>query len=291
MSKNSIIPWDSRSLVDWAQKYARGKFVKLNGRLTHYIEKGTGEALILVHGFFYDHHTWHRNIEYLARHFKVYALDLWGFGYSTREVLDYGYPLFAEQIMLFLDHFKINKASFMGHSMGGGTLIYFAVNHAELVDKLVLVDATGIRNPLPLLGQITNLPFVGEWMFHHNSNFTRKLALKQNWFYAAKYIAQKYFEDVTRFHKIEGSSKVMLKILRKRFFDKITKEVEALGKLNKDILIIWGRHDTAVPMKCGMKMHQLLPGSKFEIIEDVGHCPHDETADQFNRISTAFLNT
>ena len=82
----SFIPWDSQPLSEWAQKHARGKFIDLDGYQTHYIERGDGEPVILIHGFFYDSHMWDENIDALAEHYRVYALDLWGFGYSTREV-------------------------------------------------------------------------------------------------------------------------------------------------------------------------------------------------------------
>lgn len=74
MSK--FIRWNSQPLDVWAGKYARGKFVDLGGRKTHYIEQGAGDPVILLHGFFYDSYLWAANIDVLAEKFKVYALDL-----------------------------------------------------------------------------------------------------------------------------------------------------------------------------------------------------------------------
>ena len=100
---SEFIPWDSQPLDVWASKYAPGKFVDLDGLRTHYIEKGEGKPVLLLHGFFYDSYLWAANIDALAENFKVYALDLWGFGYSTREPLDYGYQLYVDQVLLFMD--------------------------------------------------------------------------------------------------------------------------------------------------------------------------------------------
>ena len=75
-----FIPWNSQPLYDWASKYAPGKFIELDGLSTHYIEKGSGEPVILLHGFFYDTYMWNKNIDALAERYKVYAFDLWGFG-------------------------------------------------------------------------------------------------------------------------------------------------------------------------------------------------------------------
>jgi len=106
-----FIPWNSQPLYDWASKYAPGKFIELDGLSTHYIEKGSGEPVILLHGFFYDTYMWNKNIDALAERYKVYAFDLWGFGYSTREPMDYGYPLYTNQLLNFMDTLDIARAS------------------------------------------------------------------------------------------------------------------------------------------------------------------------------------
>lgn len=287
---SDYIPWDSQSLEIHAEKYAKGEFIDLKGRRTHFIETGSGDPVILIHGFFFDSFTWHDNIPALSEHFRVLAPDLWGFGYSTRQPLDYGYPLYAEQLLLLMEARKIEKASLIGHSMGGGAAIHFAVHHPDRVDKLILVDAAGMPDSLPLLGRITNLPLVGEFMYGMKGNFMRRLALKKNWIYNKSYLTESYFENATRFHKVEGTSKVMLTILRKQFFHTLHDEVKRLGQMNIPILIVWGRHDTAIPLSRGREMHALLEGSRLEVLNDVGHCPHDEASGQFNNQIIEYLS-
>ena len=51
---SGFVPWNSQPLEDWAARYAPGKFIELDGLTTHYIEKGSGEPVILLHGFFFD---------------------------------------------------------------------------------------------------------------------------------------------------------------------------------------------------------------------------------------------
>ena len=105
-----FVRWNSQPLEEWRQKYATGKFIDLDGQSTHYIEKGEGQPVILLHGWFHDSQMWSRNIDALAKSFKVYSLNLWGFGYSTRELLGWGYPLYANQLLKFMDALGINKA-------------------------------------------------------------------------------------------------------------------------------------------------------------------------------------
>jgi len=269
----------------------KGKFIKLDGYSTHYIEKGEGEPVILIHGFLYDSYMWNKNIDVLADRFKVYAVDLWGFGYSTRDPLDYGYPLYANQLLKFMDALNIQKASLIGQSMGGGTSIFFSVNHRDRVNKLILVDPAGMPNPLPLLGKITNLPKVGEFLLGLKSDFYRKMVLSTTFIHDKGVITESYFENVTRFQKIKGTTEILLKILRKRFFHSLPDEIHRLGEMDVPILIIFGRQDKAVPLERGKEMHNILRGSRLEIFENAGHCPHDEQSQKFNQLAVDFLSS
>jgi len=286
-----FIPWNSQPLDEWAKKYAKGKFIKLDGYSTHYIEKGEGEPVILIHGFLYDSYMWNKNIDALADKFKVYAIDLWGFGYSTRDPMDYGYQLYANQLLKFMDALDIQKASLIGQSMGGGTSIFFSVNHRDRVNKLILVDPAGMPNPLPLIGKITNLPKIGEFLLGLKSDFYRKMVLSTTFIYDKEFVTESYFENVTRFHKIKGTIEILLKILRKQFFHTLSDEIHRLGEMDVPILIIFGRQDKAVPLERGKEMHNILRGSQLEIFENAGHCPHDEQSQKFNQLAVDFLSS
>ncbi|MDJ0650179.1 MAG: alpha/beta hydrolase [Xenococcaceae cyanobacterium MO_188.B19] len=286
---SEFIPWNSQRLEDWAGKYASGKFINLNGRKTHYIEKGKGKPLILLHGFFYDSYLWAENINVLAEKFKIYALDLWGFGYSTRDNLDYDYQLYVEQVLLFMDSLNISRASFIGQSMGGGTTILFAVQHRERVNKLLLVAPSGLPNSLPLTAQFFKLPRIGEFFLGLRNNIIRRKNLRDFWIYNKELLNESYFENVTRFHKIHNTNEVLLKILRKQFFGRLRDEINCLALMEVPILLVWGRKDKAIPLCRGKQMQDILKGSRLEVIENAGHVPNFEGAEEFNRLAIDFL--
>jgi pimeloyl-ACP methyl ester carboxylesterase len=285
------VPWNSQPLDEWADKYATGKFIDLGGNSTHYVEKGEGEPVVLIHGFFYDSYMWNRNIDTLAERFKVYALDLWGFGYSTRSPMDYGYPLYAGQLLGFMDALNIRQASLVGQSMGGGVSILFTVRHRDRVNKVILVDPAGMPNPLPLMGKIANLPGVGEFLLGLRGHFYRRMLLGRLWIHDKTFITGEYLGNATRFHKIRRTSEVFLEILRKQFFSTLSDEVHRLGEIDVPILMVWGRQDKAIPLERGQEMHRILKGSRLEILERAGHCPHDEQSQQFNQIALDFLSS
>lgn len=284
-----LVPWNSQPLDSWAAAFASGKFVDLNGRKTHYIEKGEGAPVILLHGFFFDSYLWAENIDALARHFKVYALDLWGAGYSTREPLDYGYPLYSEQLLLFMDSLGIPHASLVGQSMGGGTAIHFSVRHRERVDKLVLVAVAGLPNPLPLMARFFILPRIGEFFLGLNTDAIRKRSLADSFIHDRSLITPDYFENATRAHKIKGSTEVGLSILRKGFFDTLSDDIHRLAGMDIPVLLVSGREDRSIPLRLGQEIHRILAGSRLEILDRAGHVPNFERAEEFNRLAVDFL--
>ena len=86
-------------------------------------------------------------------------------------------------------------------------------------------------------------------------------------------LTESYFDNVTRFHKIDNTSEVLLTILRKQFFDKLNDEIHLLAQMEVPILLVWGREDKAVPLRCGQEMHRILKGSRLEIVDNAGHVP------------------
>jgi len=283
------IPWNSQPLAAWAEKYARGKFIELDGLQTHYIEKGEGEPVILIHGFFFDSHMWDTNLDVLTERYKVYVPDLWGFGYSTRKPLDYGYPLYARQLELFMDALGISKATLVGQSMGAGTMIKFCVDHRQRVEKMVLVDPAVLPHKLPLLGQFANLPWVGELILGLPGNFMRTFSLKNSFIYNHSIITPEFFETITRFQKVEATNEVLLAVLRKQFFHTLEVEVSQVGHMQIPALIVGGRQSVAEPTLLTQHVHQLLAGSQLEILDQAGHCPNVEQAEVFNRLTLQFL--
>ncbi len=285
----AFIPWDSQPFDVWAGLHARGTRVELDGLTTHYVEKGEGPPVILLHGFAYDSYLWAENIDALAARFKVYALDLWGWGYSTREPLDYGYDLYARQLRLFMDRLGLERASLVGQSMGGGTAIRFAVQHRERVDKLVLVDVAGLPNPMPWMAKVFRLPGLGEWLMSLGTDALRKRGLRDSFIHDPALITDDYVENVTRPQKIEKSSAVGLSILRRQFFDTLSEDIQHLARLDIPVLLVWGRQDRAIPLERGQELHRILPGSRLEVLDRAGHVPNFERAPEFNRLALEFL--
>jgi pimeloyl-ACP methyl ester carboxylesterase len=287
---SEFIPWNSQPLDEWAERYAEGDFVDLAGRRTHFVERGEGKPLLLLHGFNLDLHTWMKNLDQLAAHFKVYAPDLWGQGYSTRQPLDYGYDLFEEQLRLFMEALEIPKASLVGHSMGGGTSIVFSLKNPEKVDKLILTDSTGIPTELPFRAKVFRLKGVAEFLMSRNTDRVRRMNMEDVWIYNSESMTDDDYNNFVRYQKVQDTTEALLSILRKDFFNTLEEQIQELGWLYIPTLIIWGREDVSLPVNCGQTMHGLMSGSKLKILDNAGHLANFDQPDQFNELVIDFLN-
>jgi pimeloyl-ACP methyl ester carboxylesterase len=283
---------DSMPYEESVAKWAKGKFVSVDNKKVHYLERGEGQPVILIHGFLYNTVMWKKNIEDLAKNFKVYVIDLWGWGYSERlKEPNYSFELYGKQVVGFMDALKIPSASLVGQSMGGGTAVYVAAHFPDRVDKLILVAPAVIPYPMTTTGKIYTLPFVGEFLNAIPGNALLKKNLQTVWFYDPQKVTDDYVEEVARPLLIKGSLKGLMAILRNVLKEPyVEAEAQKLAQLNKPILIIHGREDKAVPLDCSQKLNALWKGSQLVIFEKAGHTPHEEYPKKFNTLAVEFLS-
>jgi pimeloyl-ACP methyl ester carboxylesterase len=157
------------------------------------------------------------------------------------------------------------------------------------VDKLLLVDAAGLPNPLPVMAKVFNLPGIGEFFLGLNGDAIRRAGLKDSFIHRAELLTDEYVENATRSHKIKGSTEIGMTIQRRQFFDKLSDEIDLLAPMEVPILIVWGREDKAIPLRSGQEMHRILKGSRLKILDAAGHVPNFERAEEFNQLALDFL--
>ena len=280
--------WDTQPLDAWTARYAPGQLICLNGKQTHYVVKGTGKPVILLHGFFFDGTLWCRNLDALALSFKVYVLDLWGFGYSER-ITEPSYECYVEQLAAFMQALGIEKASLIGQSLGGGVAMQFSVQFPGKVDQLVLVDSAGLPNPEPFSARLFKVRGVGERLMAIPGYAIRRRMLRDFFLYRAEAVPPDLFRRLTWFQRIAGTSAAALALMRLGFADKLEAVVQRLAALDMPVLVVWGGQDRAIPLALGRRIHQMLPRSALVVIPDAGHVPNLEQPDAFNSQVIAFL--
>jgi len=274
------------------ERFAKGKFVTVDDKKVHYVEKGDGKPIILIHGFLYHTVMWKKNIDALAEKFKVYAIDLWGWGYSERlKKMEYSFELYGNQVTGFMDALNIERATLAGQSMGGSISVYVAAHFPERVDRLILVDPAVIPYPMTTTGKIYQLPFVGEFLNAIPGDALMKNNIKTVWFYDENKVTEEYTKEVLQPFCIKGSYAGAMYILRNVIkAPYVEKEANLLAKMNKPTLIIHGREDKAIPLNKSETLNDLWKGSKLVIFEKAGHTPHEEYPERFNKLAIDFLS-
>lgn len=291
-----IFPFTSKkekyAYDDATAKFAKGKIITVDDKRVHYIVLGKGRPVILIHGFLYNTVMWKKNIDDLSKKFKVYAIDLWGWGYSERLTEDaYSFELYSAQVIGFMNSLNIRKASLVGQSMGGGISVYTAAHNPERIDKLILVDPAVIPYPASLTSRIYTLPFVGEFLNALPGDALMKNNIKNIWFYDKSKVTDEYANEVIFPMNIKGSSVGAMFVLRKVLeAPLVEKEAQILARMNIPILIVHGREDRAVPLERSETLHRLWKTSELVVFDKAAHSPHEEYPEKFNQLAVEFLS-
>lgn len=118
----------------------------VNGIRVSYIDEGKGDkTIVLVHGLASNGGFWRNNISELAKNNRVIAVDLPGYGKSDKGVYPYTMTFYADMVSGLLKQLGIEKATYIGHSMGGQIGIHFSFRHRDQIERLILAAPAGLE--------------------------------------------------------------------------------------------------------------------------------------------------
>jgi pimeloyl-ACP methyl ester carboxylesterase len=272
-----------------AEKYI--KVGTINTRFRVSGEKGT--PVILVHGLGGSIENWAYNINALAQGHRVYAMDLKGFGRTDKTPLLRDLDELVQFIGDFMAVQKIEKASLIGNSLGGGLALSFAVQHPGKVEKLVLVDNAGMGSEVITDFKIVSLPVIGELLFRPSLKATAGLWRKI--VYNASLVTDELVKQTYELAVLPGATKAMLATLRAgigiggQHKSQRQRVIENIGNLKAPTLIFWGKQDKIIPVAHAQVATKLIPGARLQLFDNCGHMPQLEHAEEFNRLVLEFL--
>ena len=269
--------------------------VDVHGRPMNFVEAGSGPLLLLIHGMAGTCANWESVIEPLAIDHTVIAPDFPGHGASAPGGGDYslgGLASALRDLMLSLGH---ERATLVGHSLGGGVAMQFTYQFPEMVERLVLVSSGGLGPDVSPILRAAALPGA-ELFITATGGVGRTLgsAIGRG-IGAIGFRPNADLAEITRGYATLSDPerrKAFLATLRS-VVDTEGQRIAALDRLylaeTLPLLIIWGENDPIIPVEHAREAHAALPSSRLEIFEDTGHVPMLERPGHFIAALERFL--
>lgn len=264
-----------------------GGSVVAGGFRTNYLESGNGEPVVLIHGSgpgVTAYANWRLTIPDLARHHRVLAPDMVGFGYSERpEAISYGVQTWADQVVGLLDALSLERASLVGNSFGGAIALRVAVQHPDRVDRLVLMGSIGV--PFPITDAL-------DTVWGYEPSLGAMHGLLDVFAYSRKLVSDELAEVRYRASIEPGFQEAfssMFPAPRQRHVDAMATPDEKIAALPHETLIIHGREDRVIPMRTSLRLLQLIDRSQLHVFGQCGHWTQIERSAEFNRLLDEFL--
>jgi pimeloyl-ACP methyl ester carboxylesterase len=271
--------------------------VTLHGHDVAFRRAGEGPVIVLVHGITSTSETWAEVMPVLAERHTVIAPDLLGHGRSAKPRGDYSMGAYASGIRDLLAALGHERATFVGHSLGGGVAMQLAYQFPDRCERLILVDSGGLGSEVHALLRLATLPG-SEWvlpLLAHAGLLDVGRAVGR----LLGRIGLRFATDIAEMARGHasladpGSRAAFVHTLRASV-DHGGQRATALDRLylaqEVPFLLVWGQRDPVIPVRHGHEAHRLVPGSRFEIFPAAGHFPHIDEPRRFTRVLLDFID-
>jgi len=235
--------------------------VEVNGLPIHYEVTGAGEPIVLVHGLSESTRLWYRNLPELAEHYRVYLVDLPGFGAMRAFHRHFNLKQSGVWLDAWMQVVGLEATSLVGHSLGGYVCMALAALRPEKITRLVLVDSLGIP-------------------FHRPVHRLIYPALK------AIVKTHPSFWPCIHYDYLRAGPLMVHRAARQIV------ELDAapvIAAVRVPTLLIWGENDDLIPLAFGRQLHVQLAGSRLLVLPRSNHFPMYERPHEFNNMLITFL--
>lgn len=265
------------------------------GHQIKYAVSGEGQPLLLIHGFGASIDHWRKNIPVLAAGgYRVYAIDLLGFGGSDKAPIDYSMELWEELVVDFWHEYINQPTVFVGNSIGALLSLMLVAHHPEISAGAVLINCAGglnhrpdelnllLRNVMAIFTNIVASPAFGKLLF---DRVRQKANIRKSLYQVyprREAVTDELIDIIYQPACDPGAQQVFASILTAPAGP--TPE-SLLPQVQQPLLVLWGAKDPWTPIK-GATVYQELAAEGREIkvvsIPNAGHCPHDEYPEVVN---------
>jgi len=276
--------------VEYANQYSN--FIEIDGMQVHYRIEGEGFPIVLIHGTASSLHTWDAWTKELKKTNTIIRMDLPAFGLTgPNKTADYSIKSYTTFLDQFLNEIAIDSFHLAGNSLGGNIAWNYAAEHPNKVDKLILLDASGLptNKAQPAVFKMVKMPVISNLFLY----VTPKFFINKN-------MQEVYADDtkitdnlVSRYHKMalrEGNRQAFIDRARMDFKLGSKANIDKLKSIQNSTLLIWGAQDNWIPLDNGKRMNSVMQNSKLVVLESSGHVPMEENPKESFVVLRSFLN-
>jgi pimeloyl-ACP methyl ester carboxylesterase len=270
--------------------------IELHGRRVIYRVAGSGPPIVLIHGMLNSSSHWRSVALNLASEYTVIAPDLIGHGDSAAPRGDYSLGAHAASIRDLLAAIGIDRATIVGHSLGGGVAMQFFYQFPQRVERLVLISSGGLGREVTPALRTAALPGVSLMLSATiRPSLLAALAgggarLRERGIGAGVYMQAA--ARALRPLENAGARQAFLHTLR-AVIDVHGQRVSATDRLylleSLPTLIVWGERDNTIPLAHGRDAHAAIPHSRFRTLAQAAHFPHLEDPDGLSGVLREFM--
>lgn len=274
--------------------------VHANGIRQYFLEAGDGPPVVLLHGFPETNYAWRHQVPVLAKHYRVIAPDLRGYGETEKPTTGYDKRNMALDLAELLKALKIPKIALVGHDRGARVATRFAKDHPGLLDRLVVMDNV----PTRIVGRSINAQTARAYwffFFHLVPELPEALITGRedlwlrhffsDWCYNPHTISGQDFDTYVQAYRSPGAVRGAMADYRANRADNAQDQVDAEVKIACPVLALWGADFEAVGKMFDMPAvwAEMAHNLRTEAIEECGHLPHEEQPDRVNSLLLDFL--
>ncbi|KAF3441084.1 hypothetical protein FNV43_RR19370 [Rhamnella rubrinervis] len=277
------------------------------GHKIHYVVQGEGSPVVLIHGFGASAFHWRYNIPELAKKYKVYAIDLLGFGWSEKAIIEYDALVWRDQVVDFLKEIVKEPAVLVGNSLGGFTALVSAVGLPEQVVGVALLNSAGqfgnpngetkkseetilqkfILKPLKEVFQRVVLGF----LFWQAKQPARIESVLKSVYVNTSNVDKYLVESITMPAADPNAGEVYYRLMTRFMMNQSKYTLDSiLSKLSCPLLLVWGDLDPWVGPAKANRIKEFYPTTSLVNLK-AGHCPHDEVPELVNKALLDWLST
>jgi len=268
--------------------------IRVNQHSIVYADVGTGQPVILIHGFGGSLWNWEYQYEAFSQTHRTIIPDLLGSGLSDKPQGPYTPKDLIEFFRAFMDSLHIPHAVLIGNSMGAGLAMAMAMDYPERVDGLVLISGFP-----PSLKESVASPKYRQFLYHRPPLWLAKVG---NWF-AGRSTTRALLKEIL-FREELITPVVVERSFQNRQRGNLLDPLYALldnidnwelqfgariNQITQPTLILWGEHDQVFPLRVGEQLTGQLPHASWQVIPNAGHLPQWEQPEAVNQAIRQFL--